>query len=127
VTLPNPSNQRVAPRFPVNFHIRFRLLRSPSGEAPEENLHNGNNLMANLSRTGFFLSTKNYLEVNSLVEIEFPLETIEAPLLGQAEVVRSNYHNFPSQGRYEYGLKFTLLRPQDDEILVKFLQKNGFA
>ena len=81
--------------------------------------------MANLSRTGFFLSTKNYLEVNSVIEIEFPLETIEAPLLGQAEVVRSNYHNFPSQGRYEYGLKFMFLRPEDDEILLKFLQKTG--
>jgi hypothetical protein len=124
---PNPSDQRIAPRIPVHFHIRFRLLKSPSGEPAEPQLHNGNNLMANLSRTGFFLSTKNYLEVNSLVEIEFPLETIETPLLGQAEVVRSNYHNFPSQGRYEYGLKFTLLRPEDDQILLKFLQKTGFV
>ena len=123
MTSSGPPDQRIAPRIPVHFHIRFRLLNSPSGEPAEPSLHNGNNLMANLSRTGFFLSTKNYLEVNSRIEIEFPLETIEAPLRGEAEVVRSNYHNFPSQGRYEYGLKFTLLPARDNEILLKFLEK----
>lgn len=97
-------------------------MKSPTGEPPEPSLHNGNNLMANLSQTGFFLSTKNYLEVNSLIEIEFPLDPSQTPLRGEAEVVRSNYHNFPSQGRYEYGLKFTLLPAQDQQILLKFLQ-----
>ncbi|HET9869182.1 MAG TPA: PilZ domain-containing protein [bacterium] len=124
---PNPLDQRVAPRLPVNFHIRFRLLSSPSGEPPEPSLHNGNNLMANLSRTGFFLSTKNYLEVHSHIEVEVPLADGEAPFLGEAEVVRSNYHNFPSQGRYEYGLKFTLLHSRAQENLLNFLQKAGWA
>ena len=117
----SPDN-RIAPRFPVRIHIRFRLLESPSGEAPEAELHNGNNLMSNISRTGFFLSTKNYLEIGSRIEVEFPLEDFKQVLRAEATVVRANHANFPNQGRYEYGLLFMSMHPHFRETLDKFLK-----
>lgn len=122
MALPSPSDQRNCPRYPVRIHIRFRLLSSPSGESPEPELHNGNNLMSNLSRTGFFLSTKNYLEISSQVEVEFPVEEFKQVLRAEAEVVRANHANFPNQGRYEYGLRFLSMHPHFRETLDKFLK-----
>jgi len=119
---PIPSDQRVAQRFPVRIHIRFRLIASPSGEPPEPELHNGNNVMSNISRTGFFLSTKNYLEIASKIEVEFPLESFKEVLRAEASVVRANHANFPNQGRYEYGLSFQGMHPHFREVLEKFLK-----
>ena len=104
--LPSSADKRAAKRVPVRIQIRFRLLKSPSGEPSEPELHNGNNLMSNLSQTGFFLSTKNYLELSSQIEMEFPLEDLKQLVRAEAEVVRANNANFPHQGRYEYGLRF---------------------
>jgi hypothetical protein len=115
-------DKRIAPRRPVQFHIRFRLIKSPFGENPEMELHNGNNIMANLSRTGCLLSTKNYLDVKSVIEIEFLLEMFKEHVRAEAEVVRSNNHNFPAQGRYEYGLKFLTMHPHYREILENFFK-----
>ncbi len=117
-----PSDKRIAQRFPVRIHVRFRLLESPSGEKPELELHNGNNMMSNISRTGFFLSTKNYLEIGSKIEIEFPLEEFKQLIRADADVVRANHANFPNQGRYEYGLRFLGMHPQFREMLEKFLK-----
>jgi hypothetical protein len=119
---PSPSDQRAAQRFPVRIHARFRLVSSPDGEAPEPELHNGNNVISNLSRTGFFLATKNYLEIDSVIEVEFPLEQFKEMIRGEAEVVRANYQNFPNQGRYEYGLRFVALHPHFREVLEKFFK-----
>lgn len=116
------SDQRIAARFPVRIHIRFRLLSSPSGDPPEPELHNGNNLMSNISRTGFFLSTKNYLEVGSTLEIEFPLEEFKQVIRAEAEVVRANHSNFPNHGKYEYGLRFQGMHPHFREMVEKFLK-----
>ncbi len=120
--IPSPSDKRIAPRFPVRIHIRFRLLSSPSGEPAEPELHNGNNIMSNVSRSGFFLSTKNFLEIRSQVEVEFPLEEFKQVLRAEAEVVRANHANFPNQGRYEYGLQFLGMHPHFRETLEKFLK-----
>ncbi len=125
MAVPSPFDKRISPRFPVRIHIRFRLLSSPDGEAPEPELHNGNNLMSNISRTGFFLSTKNYLEVSSQIEVEFPLEEFKQVLRAEAEVVRANHANFPNQGRYEYGLHFLSMHPHFRETLDKFLRVAG--
>src|SRR5579871_2737534 len=125
MALPSSSVKRIAPRYPVRIHIRFRLLSSPTGEPPEPELHNGNNLMSNVSRTGFFLSTKNYLEVASRIEIEFPLEEFKQVLRAEVEVVRANHANFPNQGRYEYGLRFLSMHPHFRETLDKFLRVAG--
>jgi len=119
---PSPSDQRAAQRFPVRIHARYRLLKSPDGEPPEPELHNGNNVISNLSRTGFFLATKNYLEIDSVIEVEFPLEQFQEMIRGEAEVVRANYQNFPNQGRYEYGLRFVTLHPHFREVLEKFFK-----
>ena len=78
--------------------------------------------MSNLSRTGFFLSTKNYLEISSQVEVEFPVEEFKQVLRAEAEVVRANHANFPNQGRYEYGLRFLSMHPHFRETLDKFLK-----
>jgi hypothetical protein len=115
-------DKRVSPRYPVRIHVRFRLLSSPIGEPPEPELHNGNNLMSNVSRTGFFLSTKNYMDISSQIEVEFPLEEFKQVLRAEAEVVRANHANFPNQGRYEYGLKFLSMHPPFRETLDKFLK-----
>jgi hypothetical protein len=115
------SDKRVSQRFPVRIHLRFRLLESPSGEKPEPELHNGNNLLSNISRTGFFLSTKNYLEVGARIEVEFPLEEFKEILRAEAEIVRANHANFPNQGRYEYGLQFQAMHPHFREVLERFL------
>ncbi len=122
---PSPADKRIALRVPVRIHIRFRLLESPLGEKPEPELHNGNNLMSNISRTGFFLSTKNFLEIKSVVEIEFPLEEFKEVLRAEAQVVRANYQNFPNQGRYEYGLHFRSMHPHFREVMDKFLRIAG--
>jgi len=116
----SPSDQRAAQRFPVRIHARFRLLSSPDGEPPEPELHNGNNLISNLSRTGFFLATKNYMEIDSVIEVEFPMEQFKEVIRGEAEVVRANHQNFPNQGRYEYGLRFTAMQPHFREVLESF-------
>lgn len=125
MALPSSSDKRIAPRYPVRIHIRFRLLNSPTGEPPEPELHNGNNLMSNLSRTGFFLSTKNYLDIASQIEVEFPLEEFKQVLRAESEVVRANHANFPNQGRYEYGLRFLSMHPHFRETLDKFLKVAG--
>jgi c-di-GMP-binding flagellar brake protein YcgR len=122
MSAPSPTDKRIAPRIPVRIHIRFRLLSSPGGEPPESELHNGNNLMSNVSRTGFFLSTKNYLDIKSQIEVEFPLEPFKQLVRAEAEVVRANHANFPNQGRYEYGLHFLSMHPQVREMLDKFLK-----
>jgi hypothetical protein len=122
---PSPGDKRIAQRVPVRIHIRFRLLKSPSGEKPEAELHNGNNIMSNISRTGFFLSTKNFLDIQSVIEVEFPLEEFKEVLRVESEVVRANYQNFPNQGRYEYGLRFTAMHPHFREVMEKFLMIAG--
>ncbi len=95
------------------------------GEKPEPELHNGNNTMSNISRTGFFLATKNFLEEKSIIEVEFPLEEFKEKIRAEAEVVRVNHHNFPNHGRYEYGLRFLGMHPHFREILEKFLEVAG--
>ena len=120
-----PSDKRIAQRFPVRIHMRFRLLSSPAGDKPEPELHNGNNMMSNISRTGFFLSTKNYIEIGSCIEVEFPLEQFKEMIRSEAEVVRANYQNFPNQGRYEYGLRFGAMHPHFRELLEQFLSQAG--
>ncbi len=122
---PLPSDQRIAQRFPVRIQIRLRLLKSPAGEKPEPELHNGNNTMSNISRTGFFLTTKNFFEIKSVIEIEFPLEEFKEMLRAETEVVRANHQNFPNQGRYEYGLRFLSMHPHFREVLEKFLKVAG--
>ncbi len=122
---PYSPDKRIAPRYPVRIHVRFRLLKSPDGEPPEADLHNGNNLMSNISRTGFFLSTKNYLEIDSQIEVEFPLEEFRKILRAEAQVVRANHANFPNQGRYEYGLQFLSMHPHFRETLDTFLKVAG--
>jgi len=120
---PSLSNeQRNAPRFPVQAHIRFRLLKSPTGEPPEPELHNGNNLMSNISRTGFLLSTKNFLEAKAVIEVEFRLQPLTEVLRAEAEVVRANNYNFPDHGRYEYGLRFLSMHPHFRQVLERFLK-----
>ncbi len=119
MTFSLPSDKRIAQRFWVRIHLRFRLLESPSGERPESELHNGNNIISNISRTGFFLSTKNYLEVDSRVEVEFPLESFKEIVRAEAKVVRANHANYPNQGRYEYGLQFLVMHPHFRELLEK--------
>src|SRR5690348_7069597 len=118
---PSPNDQRAAQRFPVRIHARFRLLKSPVGDPPEPELHNGNNTISNISRTGFFLATKNYLDIDSVIEVEFPLEQFKEMVKSEAEVVRANYQNFPNQGRYEYGLRFLTMHPHFREVLEKFV------
>jgi c-di-GMP-binding flagellar brake protein YcgR len=121
MSLPDRPEKRTAPRYQVHILMKFRLVKSPDGETPETELHNGNNLIANLSRTGFFLSTKNYMDVGCVLEVEFtppdPAETVRA----YAEVVRANYQNFPNQGRYEYGIEFKDMNPRSRENLDRFL------
>lgn len=120
--VPSSLDKRLAQRYPVRIHVRFRLLSSPDGEPPESELHNGNNLMFNISLTGFFLSTKNFLEISTHVEVEFPLEDFKQVIRAEAEVVRANNANFPNLGRYEYGLRFLGMHPHFRETLDNFLR-----
>lgn len=122
MAVPSSPDKRIAQRFPVRIHVRFRVLKSPGWEAPEPNLHNGNNLMSNISRTGFFLSTKNFLEVTALLEVEFPLEEFDQVVRVEAQVVRANYGNNPDQGRFEYGLRFEAMHPHFRETLDRYLR-----
>jgi uncharacterized protein (TIGR02266 family) len=117
-----PTSKRQDARFPIQAQVRFRLMFSPDGSAPEPELHNGNNVIWNLSRTGMFLATKNFTEVGSQVELEFPLTEFEATLRAEAEVVRSNFQNNPHQGRYEYGLRFTKMSDDHKQTLEKFIR-----
>ena len=121
MTPPFSADKRVDRRVPVRIPVRFRLLKSPVGEAPEPALHNGHNLMSDISRGGFFLSTKHFLEVRSVIEVEFVLELFRSVLKAEAGVVRSNNYNFPNHGKYEYGLRFTAMHPHFREILEKFV------
>ena len=103
---PSSRDQRKHPRHSVVIPLRYRILSSPDGTAPEDEFHNSHNLIVDLSRGGFFLSTKNCLEPDSLLMVEFPLETQRAVFSSKAKVVRSNNCNYPVHGRYEYGLQF---------------------
>jgi hypothetical protein len=116
-----PTSKRTDERFPILAHVKFRLVSSPDGSKPEAELHNGNNVIWNISRTGLFLATKNYAEIKSIVEIEFPLDDMNAVLRGEAEVVRANHLNNPNQGKYEYGLRFTKMDDDSKAILDKFI------
>ena len=122
MALPSPSDKRMDPRFPVRIHVRFRVLKGPGLDSPEPALHNGNNLMSNISRTGFFLSTKNFLEISALLEVEFALEEFEQVVRLEAQVVRANYANNPNQGRFEYGLRFSSMHPHFRETLDRYLK-----
>ena len=62
-----PTSKRTDERFPILAHVKFRLVSSPDGSKPEAELHNGNNVIWNISRTGLFLATKNYAEIKSLL------------------------------------------------------------
>lgn len=115
------SDRRRAPRVPVRIPLKFRLVKSPAGEAPEKELHNGNNLVINMSRSGFLISTKNYLEVGSVIQIEFPLEAFKTVVRSLTEVVRANNYNFTVNGRFEYGLRLVSMHPQQREMLFRFL------
>ncbi len=117
-----PTSKRRDERFPIQAHVRFRLLFSPAGEKPEPELHNGNNVIWNISRTGLFLATKNFMEIGSLIEVEFPIADFNQVLSGEAEIVRANFQNNPNQGRYEYGLRFTQMSKEFKEILDKFIR-----
>jgi c-di-GMP-binding flagellar brake protein YcgR len=116
---------RNAPRLPVRIPLRVRLIKSPIDEKLDSELHNGNNVMSNMSRTGFFLSTKNYFEVNSVIEVEFPMEQFDEVIKAEAEVVRANHQNFPNHGRYEYGLRYVSMHPHFREVLNKFFNLMG--
>src|SRR6185369_12557469 len=116
-----PTSKRRDERFPIEAHVRYRLIFSPDGAAPDPELHNGNNVIWNLSRTGLFLATKNFTEVGSTIEVEFPLVDFNATLRGEAEVVRANHMNNPNQGRFEYGLRFTKVSEEFNLTLNKFI------
>ncbi|HTA76303.1 MAG TPA: PilZ domain-containing protein [bacterium] len=116
-----PNSKRNDERFPILTHVRLRLISSPDGKAPEPELHNGSNVIWNISRTGLFLATKNQTEIQSIVEIEFPLDDMKATLRGEAEVVRANFSNAPNDGKYEYGLRFTKMDSTSRLILDQFI------
>ena len=117
-----PSERRIEPRIPVRIHMRYRVLFSPDGASPESELHNGNNVVFNISRGGFFLTTKNFFEIGSRIQIEFPLDPVQATVRGIAAVVRANNYNYPSQGHYEYGLQFSELGIGSKEYIEKFVK-----
>lgn len=81
--------------------------------------------MSDISRTGFFLVTKNYIDIDSMIEVEFLLEEFKEMIRAEADVVRANHQNFPNQGRYEYGLRFLSMHPHFREVLEKFLKVSG--
>jgi c-di-GMP-binding flagellar brake protein YcgR len=116
-----PASKRKDERFPIKAHVRFRLLWSPDGSEPEPELHNGNNVIWNISRTGLFLATKNFLEVTTKIEVEFPLDEFNATINAEAEVVRANFLNNPNQGKYEYGIRFTKMTEDSGQTLDKFI------
>jgi c-di-GMP-binding flagellar brake protein YcgR len=116
-----PTSKRKDERFPILALVRYRLIWSPDGSKPEAELHNGNNVIWNISRTGLFLATKNYTEIKSLIEVEFPLEEFKVTLKAEAEVVRANHFNNPNLGKYEYGIRFTKITEEAAKILDKFI------
>lgn len=117
-----PSEKRIEPRVPVRIHSKYRLLFSPDGTPPEPELHNGNNILFNLSRGGFFLSTKNFMEIGSKIQVEFPLDVVQGTVRAIATVVRANNYNYPTQGRYEYGFQFGELGIGAREYLDRFVK-----
>ncbi len=78
--------------------------------------------MSDIGRTGFFLTTKNYFEIDSALEIEFPLEELKEVVRAEVEIVRANNQNFPHHGRYEYGLRFNSMHPHFREVLENYLK-----
>ncbi len=119
---PSPGDHRQYPRLRVVLPLKYRLLESPSGEAMELDFHNSHNLIYDISRGGFFLSTRNFLDPESLLSVEFPLEAFRAVFSGKARVVRCNNFNEPIDGRYEYGLRFEGLDPDNQNLLEKFVK-----
>jgi c-di-GMP-binding flagellar brake protein YcgR len=57
--------------------------------------------------------------------VEFLLEDFQEIIKAEAEVVRSNNHNLPDQGRHEYGLRFTSMHPHFREVLERFVELAG--
>lgn len=117
------NERRIDPRIPVRILMHYRLVFSPDGTPAEPELHNGNNLLFNLSRGGFFLSTKNFLEVGSKVQFTYPLDAVKGSVSGFATIVRANNYNYPTQGRYEYGFQFADLEEGSREALERFLKQ----
>jgi c-di-GMP-binding flagellar brake protein YcgR len=100
-----PTSKRKDERFPILALVRYRLLWSPDGSKPDAELHNG----------------KNYTEIKSIIEVEFPLEEFKVTLKTEAEVVRANHFNNPNLGKYEYGIRFTKITEEAAKMLDKFI------
>jgi hypothetical protein len=120
---PEPNDQkRRHNRFRVALPLKYRLLSSPAGDAPEIDFHNSHNLIYDLSLGGFLLSSKNFLEEGSLLEVEFLLKKLGKTYRGQALVVRANNFNYPEHGRFEYGLQFKEPEPPYRGLLDTFVK-----
>ena len=117
-----PDQKRQYNRFRVVLPLKYRLLASPAGDSPENDFHNSHNLIYDLSLGGFLLSSKNFLEEGSLLEVEFVLEKLGKTYRGQALVVRANNFNYPEQGRFEYGIQFKDPEPSYKGLLDSFVK-----
>jgi PilZ domain len=74
-----------------------------------------------ISRGGCALITDRPFKNGQQVEVRMNLRPDEPPLTVLGEVMRSQ--QIPTSGRYSHGLKFMGMRPEEDHIILEFINR----
>jgi hypothetical protein len=112
------SERRAAPRVPVDFEVKYRILRGQRIEKTEEESYR--NVRANnVSRFGIAINTTDPLEEGDILHANFTIDGREIDAF--CAVVWSEYSAQTLQ--YEVGLEFDFLGQYDCIYLIQFIKK----
>ncbi len=74
-----------------------------------------------ISRGGCSLICERALKLGTKVEVQMPLKSGVPPLTLLAEVMRQQ--PIPSSGKHSHGLRFTGVRPAEDQAIIEFINR----
>lgn len=112
------ADRRKAPRVPVDFNVKYRILRGKNIEAVEETTYR--DVKAdNVSQYGIAIRTSDPLEEGDILHANFTIEGREIDAF--CAVVWSEGDSITQV--YEIGLEFDFLGQYDGMYLVQFIKK----
>lgn len=74
-----------------------------------------------ISRGGCSLICERALKLGTKVEVQLPLKSGVPPLTLLGEVMR--HQNIAASGKHSHGLRFTGIRPAEDQAIVEFINR----
>lgn len=77
--------------------------------------------LRDISRGGCALITDRAFKLGQMLEVRMNLRTDAAPLTVLGEVMRSE--QIPTSGRFSNGLKFVGIRPDEDQLILEFINR----